>query len=299
MASPVSTEILISLGDLPSPAGTQVSIDLGTGSQYVLTHKNKIRSTTGEDPADLKAYLTIPTASDQAAGKLAELLKKALNDAVTNSESFLGFAYSRLKPDPDEPALLDFDIKTYLANVVIVVSTTQYEEQAGAMLAMAVETAPDAFNTTNSLHIEVDTGRNAGEILSPQLSQMLTESGLFKIVFSHDPNVLLHAREALTNLGVEKKILRALAYASLYSGASLNLKFKSGTNLPESVLNVLNTVSSMIPALDKVLPPDALTLAHGIIEHAGHEVFINIVAHNIAFEVHLSIKGASQIFQFN
>ncbi|OMJ72075.1 hypothetical protein SteCoe_29555 [Stentor coeruleus] len=299
MASQAVTEVVISVGELPNPSGTQISFDLGSGINHVSSHKDKLRDRIGEDPADFKTYLTIPCASTDAAEKLASHLKATISEASTSSESFLGMLYSKLKPDPDEPALANFEVKTYAHNVFIVVSATAHEDQISMFYAMALDQAPDLMSTGNSLHVEVDTGRNAGEIISPNLGSMLTESALFKIVFTHDPQALVHARATAEGLGADRKILRALGYATLYSGASLKLNFKSGAGLPENVQAFLNGLSAMIPPLDQVLPPDVTTFAHGFIEHSGHELFVNVISSNVAVEVHLSLKGASQIFQFN
>ena len=211
----------------------------------------------------------------------------------------IGMLYQKLKPDPDEPAFASFEFKTYASNAYIVVTGDMYEDQAQAMFGMVSDQAGPILNSNNSLHVEIDTGRNAGEILGPNMSQMLTESALFKIVFTHDPTALVSAREIVNAMGMDKKISRALAYAALYSGSSIKLNFKSGTNLPESAKSILDSLSAAIPPLDQVLPPEVTTFAHGVFEHAGHEVFINLFAGSVAKEIHLSLKGGSQIFQLN
>jgi hypothetical protein len=299
MASHVTSEVVIQIGDLPTPVGTQVSLDLVTGLQHVSAHKEQIRSRTGEDPLDFKLYLTIPAASPDSAEKLSGLLKKTLTDAVNAPDTFVGGLYHKIKPDPDEPALLDFEIKVFGSNVVIVNTATQNEEQASAMFGMAVEQSGGLFLTSNSLHVELDLGRSIGEILTPQLSQTLTESVLAKIVFTHDPAALLHARETLKNLGADKKLIRGLGLASIFNGATLRFNFKSGSYLPEHAQTMLNSLSGLIPPLDQVLPSEILTFIHGVIELAGHEIYVNLVAGNVAKQVHLSVKGASQIFQKN
>ena len=299
MASQATTEILIELGHVPNPSGTQISIDLVTGLQKMSELKEQIKNRTGEDPLAFKAYLTIPCSSQGAAEALSAHLKKTHDDAIANTDSMIGSVFQKLKPDADEPSFATFQFSSYLHNAVIVVTFDMYHEQAEAMFEMAVSQAGELFNTNNSLHIEIDTGRSAGEILTPNLGQMLSESALFKITFSHEPRAFLHAREVAQGLGANPRLNKALAYASLYSGASLKLNFKSGSHLPETAQGMLTALSANIPSLAGMLPPEVTAFVHGIIEHSGHELFINVVAGNIAAEVHLSLKGASQIFQAN
>lgn len=299
MASQVTTEITIAVGELPNPSGTQVCLDLVTGLQHVSGQKNQIRSRTGEDASEFKAYISIPCSSPDAAAKLTAHLNKTYTEAISNAESMMGSLYQKIKPDSDEPALAGFEFKTFANYAFVIVTADQHEEQAQGMFGMVVEQAGAVLNSNNSVHIEIDTGRNLGEILSPQLSQMLTESGLFKIVVNHDSNALNHAKEIITSMGMDKKIVRALAFAGLYSGANLKLTFKSGSHLPETAQGALNSLSAMIPPLDQILPAEVTAFIHGIFEHSGHEFFVNFFAGNVGIEAHFSLKGASQIFQLN
>ncbi|OMJ80223.1 hypothetical protein SteCoe_19589 [Stentor coeruleus] len=299
MATQAVTEVVISVGELPNPSGTQISLDLGSGINQVSSHKDKLRDRIGEDPVDLKVYLTIPCASADAAEKLSAHIKATISEASTNSDTLIGMLYSKLKPDPDEPARANFEVKAYAHNVFIIVSPTAYEDPINMTYSMALENIPDLMNSSNSLHVEVDTGRNAGEIISPNLGSMLTESALFKVVFIHDIETMTYLRASCKQFNFFKEVVRAIGYATLYTGASLKLNFKSGTELPDSVKAFLNGFSAMIPPLDQVLPPDVTAFIHGCIEHSGHELFVNVVSSKAAVELHFSLKGASQIFQLN
>lgn len=300
MSSQVSTEVEVSIGHLPSHSGFQLSLDIGSGLHHQGAIKSKLNSRLGQDAEYFKLYLTVPCSSADAANKLATHLKSTYENSVSNQDTPLGSIVSKLKPDPDEPSLASFDFSTFGHNVIISVSASQHEEQAKAYYEMAGEMAGAIFNSGNLIHVELDTGKNLGEILSTNMGENLADSALIKFVFTADSGALAHAAGMAKDMGPQnRKVQRAIALATLYNGASLKLNFKSGSDLPEPIKSQLNAVPSMIPPFDQILPPDALTLINGVVEHCGHELFINVLTENIGIELFLSAKGASQILQRN
>lgn len=300
MSSHVSTEVEVAIGHLPSVSGFQLSLDIGSGLHHQGAIKSKLSARLGQDPESFKLYLTVPCSSSDAASKLSTHLKSTYEHSLSNQESPLGSVLSKLKPDPDEPSLASFDFSTFGHNVVIVVSASQHEDQARAYYEMASEMAGTIFNSGNLIHLEVDTGKNLGEILAPNCADLIFESVLVKFVFTADSAALAHATGMAKEMGPQgRKAQRGLALLSLYNGAALKLNLKSGNDAHPLAKHYMNALTSQIPKLSEILPPDALALINGIVEHSGHELFINVLTDNVGVEVHLSAKGASQILDRN
>ena len=300
MSSQVSTEVEISVGQLPSVTGFQLSLDVGSGAHHQNVIKSKLQERVGEEPHHFRLYLSIPCPTSDAAQKLSHHLKSSYESNVSNSESPIGEVLSKLKPDPDEPSLASFEFTHHGHYAVIAVTGSQHEDQAKMFYEMAVDQAGPIFNSGNHIHFELDTGRNLGEILSPNAATLIAESALLKLVFTADTQALLHARQLAGELGPQGgKAKRLLALASLYNGASLKFNFKSGSDLPEAIKDQINGFSARIPNIGEILPAQVLEFVNGVLENSGHEVFINVLTENVAVEVHLSAKGASQILQRN
>jgi hypothetical protein len=300
MSDQVSTEVEISVGTLPSVSGFQLSLDVGSGLVHQSAIKTRLQHRIGEEPQYFRLYLSVPCPSNDAAAKLANHLKTTYEGNSNNSDSPIGEVLSKLKPDPDEPALASFEFSHYGSHAFVVVSGPQHEDQAKMFYEMALDQAGPIFNSGNLVHFELDTGRNLGEILSPNSANLITESALIKFVFTADTQALVHARGLAGELGPQgRKTQRILALASLYNGASLKFNFKSGADMPEVAKDQLNAFTSMIPPLGEVLPPPVLEFVNGVLESSGHEVFINVLTENVAVDLHLSAKGASQILQRN
>ena len=300
MSSQVSTEVEISIGQLPSASGFQLSLDFGSGAHHQNTLKSKLQTRLGAEPHHFRLYVSVPCPTSDAAEKLSNHLKSSYENNVSNSESVIGEVLRKLKPDPDEPSLASFEFTHHGNHAVIAVTGSQHEDQAKMFYEMAVDQAGPIFNSGNLIHFELDTGRNLGEILSPNAAILIADSALIKFVFTADTQALLHAHQLAGELGPQgRKAKRLLALASLYNGASLKFNFKSGSNLPDGIKDQLNGFSAMIPPLGEILPPQVLEFVSGVLENSGHEVFINVLTENLGVEVHLSAKGASQIFQRN
>lgn len=311
MARIVKTEVDISVGDLGRSSKTRACFDIGTGESYISEHREKLSNIIGQDPEEMKAYVTIPCPSAESSQKFAALLKKALKDAKSNNESTISTLLKMLEDneggddegDNDEeneaPKAFDFKITTHLNNVIIKIETSAFEEAFEGTLNFVSMQAGEIINFNSNLHVEIDTRRTLHAILSRHFIHALTESILIKVILSYDSRILTKGRRVAQNFDMSKEILRALGYASMYAGGSVNLHFKSADDLDENVKNALGDVVAMVSSVGQMIPPDISELVCGLAENSGHEAFINVLTPIFAGEISLLLRGASEIFQSN
>ena len=215
---------------------------------------------------------------------------------MSGDDGDFGQLMGYLQPDPEEPPMANFKFVHHNHYAVIVVSSSLYEEQARMYYEMGLEQAGPIMNSNTLAHFEIEAGRNLADILTPLATIVLLESTLFKFSLTTEPEAIVHAKELANTFGLHgRSAKRFLAMASLHSGSSLKLNFKSGTQVPQHFKDVFNSVSCVVPPIRAFLPPPVIDAIKEVLEHSGHEVYINMLTENLAFEIFLSLKGASRI----
>ncbi|OMJ76518.1 hypothetical protein SteCoe_24094 [Stentor coeruleus] len=312
MARIAKTEVEISVGDLGGSPKTKACFNIGTGNAYISEHKEKLQNIIGQDPEELKFYMTIPCPSAEESQKFASFLTKTFEEAKSNPESMIGMGLRKLQmggddegdeepgnDDEDTPKAFDFKITTHLNNVIITIDPCVFKDAIKGTLYFITMQAGEVINFNSDLLIEMDTRRSIYEILSPDFINMISESAFIKVALSYDIRALISARSIGQNYSMDKKILRALGYASLYTGGLIKINFKSAENLDESIKGLLEQVVSMVSSVGQMIPPDVSQLVCRLAENSGHEVFIRFLTPIFAGEIALMMKDASQIFQSN
>ncbi|OMJ76517.1 hypothetical protein SteCoe_24093 [Stentor coeruleus] len=311
MARIAKTEVEISIGDLGRSSKTKACFNIGTGNAYISEHKEKLQNIIGQDPEEMKFYVTIPCPSAEESQKFASLLTKTLEEAKSNPGSMIGMGLKKLQMSGDEgddepgnddegvPKAFDFKITTHLNNVIITIDPCVFKDAIKGTLNFISMQAGEIIHLNSNLHIEMDTRRSIHAILSPDFINMISESALIKVTLSYDTQALILGRSVAENFNMDKKILRALGYASMYTGGLIKINFKSAENLDESIKGSLEQVVSMVSSVGQMIPPDVSQLVCGLAESSGHEVFISVLTPIFAGEIALMMRGTSQIFQSN
>jgi hypothetical protein len=141
MARIAKTEVEISVGDLGRSSKTKACFDIGTGNSYISEHREKLRNIIGQDPEEMKMYVTIPCPSADSSEKFAALLTKTLKEAKSNPESMISMGLKMLEMGGDEGGddegdndeegpqkAFDFKITTHLKNVIIKVEPNVFKD---------------------------------------------------------------------------------------------------------------------------------------------------------------------------
>lgn len=296
MSSQVSTEIEISVGQLPSEVLTKIALDIGSGADGLDKIKSRLQSRLRHEPENFKVYISIPCSSRHEAKTISRLLKSKYESALFDDECIFGQYMQYIMPDPLETPNINFKFVHHKHNAVIIVSSSVYEDQARMLHSMGLDKASEILSSNSFAHFELEAGRSIADILKPLATIVLLESLLIKLTLTTEPEAISQFKQLANTLGFHgRKAKRFIAFAFLHTGSSLKLNFNTVTQIPKGFKNIVMGLSSMIPPIQYLLPFPAIKLVREVLEHSGHEVYINVLAENVAFELYLSMEGGSKM----
>jgi hypothetical protein len=296
MTSQVSTEIEISVGQLPSEVLTKIALDIGSGADGLDKIKSRLQSRLRHEPENFKVYISIQCSSRHEAKTISRLLKSKYESTLSGDECIFGQYMEYIMPDPSETPNINFKFVHHNHNAVIIVSSSAYEDQARMLHSMGLDKASEILSSNSFAHFELEAGRSIADILKPLATILLLESLLIKLTLTTEPEAISQFKQLANTLGFHgSKAKRFIAFAFLHTGSSLKLNFKTGTQIPKGFKNIVRGFSGMVPPIQLLLPPPAIELVKEVLEHSGHEVYINVLAENVAFELYLSMKGGSKM----
>lgn len=302
MESQGRTEITLSIGEMPANPGTSALIDLLLGEANASKVKQECQSRTGKEFENFHFYTTIKCTSESS----AETLKTALNSVWTTALSGDGndplsaLLRSKMKPDPDESALLEAEFSVSSTNVVIDLKLgTTLMEQAEASFEMVVETAGNILANDQNIHLEFDLGKSLTEILHHEnIGVALLGSVKFCAVIGLNTALSSELKGILEGFGVPAQALSALAVVGLYESATLDLKFKSVEQLPEEYKQQAKAIMSVFDpaAIKDNVPEEVRNLVNLMCEHGDGELTVVGGAGVVMLEVKVKAPGLSEFF---
>ncbi|OMJ76519.1 hypothetical protein SteCoe_24095 [Stentor coeruleus] len=322
MARIAKTEVEISIGNPDLTPKTKVSLNVGTGNTFISEYKERLQNMIGEDPEEMKFYVTIPCPSDQKAQKFASFLNKTLKHANSNPQSMIGMLLRKIQMGGDEegdasdeepenrgmpndddsddnegaPKAFDYNVTTNLNNVIITIEPLIFKDAIEGTLNYVSMQSGEITNLDTNLLIEIDSRRTIHTILSPKMIKMINESTKIKIALSYDPEALVLGRSVAQNFDMKKRFSKILGYASLYDGGSIKINLNSIKDLGDIMESYIEMIVNVASTIEMMIPREVAKVISRLAENTGHEGFISFLTPVFAGEVTLMMRGASRLF---
>lgn len=302
MESQGRTEITLSVGHMPANPGTSASIDLLLGEANASKVKQENKSRTGKEFENFHCYITVKCTSEDS----AEALKTGLNSvwiaalSGDGNDPLSAILRSKIKPDPEEPALLEAEFSVNSTNVVIDLKLgATAMEQAEASFGVVQEAAGNILTSDQNIHLELDLGKTLTEILRhDNIGVALLDSVKFCAVIGLNTALSSELKGILEGFGAPAGMLSALSVVGLYENATLDLKFKSAEQLPEEYKQQAKAALSIFnpAAIKDDVPEEIRNLVNLMCQHGDGELTIVGGVGVVILEVKVKAPGLSEFF---
>ena len=251
MSDKLSAEISVNVGEMPNSPGFKIAARLSIGTNNSATAKALFSERSGQNLEDAHLYLVVPAKDEEGAEDLRKLIQATI-DKVTSEEGIENF------PENLKELIAKNDQEEYEGNPKFTLSVSVHElnvvlrvrpiDGAREVISTSFETASamatEALAKDQEIYFEFDTAKSIGELLHSENKILdLIEAVSLRLWIHLHPQLSTDLLELATNVGAPDPIIMALGSAGLYNSASLNINFRSGSELPEAVKEGLKKLS--------------------------------------------------------
>ncbi|CAG9332792.1 unnamed protein product [Blepharisma stoltei] len=288
------TDISLQVGEVPTQPGVQAYIHLTTGDNLSAKAKETVAAEIGSAPQDFNAYVVINCSSAEGAEEVKGLLAKVWTGISSGSaEDDVSKALNALLVS-DAPHF-NPEIAVHGTKVVVrgVPSEAKQAEFSGIQ-EMVRGMAGHVFGHDQTIHLEFDIGHEIGAIL-------LSENKIVDALNSLRLSFAFHGASTLASdllgvaegLNADTTILRALRVLTVYQSADLQLKFRSASQLPDSVKEKAQRVAAKanLAELKGQAPPQVVSFLGKLSEHTTGDLHVFVSAGRLTAEFKLHAPG--------
>ena len=299
MEGAVKTHFKVNVGEEIKDAGVKASVRIAVGPD-AQTLKTQV---PGTEFQDLHAYEVIDCGNGDNANALKEAVSKFW-EKVKNGEGEAAAELQRaIKPEEDEPALVEVEFKVHENFLVIDVTANEEKlEMAGAMIEMAKEQAGSIMENNQGIHLQFSIGKGISSILH---SQNMVVELFHALCVQLDVNLFRgisnQVEEIAENMGAPSQAVNMARLFGAYESANLEFKFRGANELPQKIQEQASKVSSSFDPKEirDQLPGEIKELVDAFCAHARGELKLIGGVDKLAVEISLHAPGASEFFQYN
>lgn len=304
MSEYVSAEISVNVGELPNSPGFKVAARLGLGPENSGNIRTTFRDKTGRDLNELTLYIVIPAKSQEGAQDIHDTIQRLINK-LNSDEEVQGIG-SKLREIVAKNESEDFEGQPKFVftpsihnhSVIVEVKPIEgFREMVSGQLEMVSGLAGDVLERKQEIYLEFDLGKTFGDVVhSSHAFVDLFDSVAFKLWIHLHPLLFEDLSNLANNLGAPEQVGMFLGVAKLFSAASLNLNFKSVSELPAEAKQNFETLNNRFheSVLQKNFPEGVKRFFKHFADNGSGNVHLFAGINNASLFLDLHLPGVSQ-----